>query len=297
MKDFDRDYDTLEISDLFPELGELTDINTETSTQIELERLHCKYQQIPAMKADFARDLTEVIEETGLPMAFCLALLVQMALHRTADVSTMVGILRPHFEDHEHPAQACADAIWEACGHDLLDYDDQRQLLVMVYDVDDETHRMIEQFMYPLPMVEKPSQVLTNKGTGYKTIKGSIILKNNHIEEDVCLDHINRMNAQELKLNTKIVSIMQNSWANLDKRQEDETVLEFRARQRAFKKFDRTSRDVIDLVSMQSEKFWLTHKYDKRGRTYAQGYHINYQSGDWHKAMIEFFHTEPLKEI
>lgn len=296
MKDFDQDYDSLPVEDFLPTIEELQDIDLEDSPQIALERLHSKYQQIPAMRADFDKDLAGLIIETGLPYAFCIDLLVQMALHRTADPATLVGILRPHFEDAEKPAQACADAIWEACGKDLLDYDEDRQKLVMVYDVDDETHMMIEQYMYPPPMVEAPSPVTSNRKTGYRTIKGSIILKHNHIEEDVCLDHINRVNAQELRLNTKIVQIMQNSWANLDKRQDDETVVEFRARQKAFKKFDRTSRDVIDLVAMQSDRFWLTHKYDKRGRTYAQGYHINYQSGDWHKAMIEFYRTEQLNE-
>jgi DNA-directed RNA polymerase len=41
-------------------------------------------------------------------------------------------------------------------------------------------------------------------------------------------------------------------------------------------------------------RFWLTHKYDKRGRTYCQGYHVSYQGNDYNKACIEFADGEPL---
>jgi DNA-directed RNA polymerase len=36
----------------------------------------------------------------------------------------------------------------------------------------------------------------------------------------------------------------------------------------------------------------MTHKYDKRGRTYSQGYHIQPQGSDWNKAVIEFADKE-----
>jgi len=38
----------------------------------------------------------------------------------------------------------------------------------------------------------------------------------------------------------------------------------------------------------------LTHKYDKRGRCYSQGYHVNPQGNDWNKAVIEFAEKEPV---
>lgn len=66
---------------------------------------------------------------------------------------------------------------------------------------------------------------------------------------------------------------------------------------RAFRKFDTDARDVIDALLLNDDGFWLTHKYDKRGRTYACAYHLNYQGNDWSKAIVEFAAAEPLKEI
>ena len=41
-----------------------------------------------------------------------------------------------------------------------------------------------------------------------------------------------------------------------------------------FEKYDRTAKDVIDLLIQEGNEFYLTHRYDKRGRTYSQGYQI-----------------------
>jgi DNA-directed RNA polymerase len=43
---------------------------------------------------------------------------------------------------------------------------------------------------------------------------------------------------------------------------------------------------------MLGNEFYLTHRYDKRGRCYAQGYHVNPQGNDWNKAVIELAEKE-----
>jgi DNA-directed RNA polymerase len=42
-------------------------------------------------------------------------------------------------------------------------------------------------------------------------------------------------------------------------------------------------------------RFYLTHRYDKRGRTYAQGYHVNTQGNCWNKAVIELADEEVVE--
>ena len=42
----------------------------------------------------------------------------------------------------------------------------------------------------------------------------------------------------------------------------------------------------------QGNRFYLTHKVDKRGRIYAQGYHITTQGTAFKKAMIELAEPE-----
>ena len=55
-------------------------------------------------------------------------------------------------------------------------------------------------------------------------------------------------------------------------------------------KFTEHSRNTSLWFSDKS--FWLTHKYDKRGRIYDVGYFINPQGNDYHKASIELAHKE-----
>lgn len=265
------------------------------ATQIELEELYSKHQKNRSIREDFAKDLAEAIEnQTDVPVEFALDLLTQMSLHLKASIPTLVGILQHHFKDEPKPAQACALMILQACKDDIVDYDDVTEMIVVRYEMSPAVKEQVDRFQYPLPMIEKPLEVRHNRQTGYRTIPGSIILKQNHHDDDVCLDHINRMNAQRLSVNPQVVAFIQNKWRHLDKRKDGETFQDFQKRKKAFAKFDRTSRDVIDAMLLSGNEFWLTHKYDKRGRTYCQGYHINYQGNDWNKAVVEFADGEPL---
>lgn len=268
-------------------------------TQIELEELHAKSQLLPALREDYRPEIEAQLIEMGINVEFALDLLAQAWLHKQAPVETFVGILRHHFETEAKPAQACADAIWEACEVDLVDYDPQAGEMGRIFfkhAPTAETQARIARFQYPLPMIEKPQEVRHNRQTGYRTIKDSLILKNNHHDEDICLDHINRVNGIKLKLNPDVVAFVQNSWKNLDKRKPGETREAYQKRVKAFHKYDTDARDVIDAMLLQGDGFWVTHRYDKRGRTYAAAYHCNYQGNDWSKAVIEFAQAEPLKD-
>lgn len=273
-------------------------ISIKGASQLELELLYSKYQLHGAMKQDFIeKGAPEALAQCGIPEEFGLALLVQLALMKRADIPTLVGVLRPHFEEEENPAQACADMIHKACAEDVCDWDPVAQQIVLRYDIDESLRARIDCFQYPLPMIEEPRPVTHNRQTGYRTIKQSVILKKNHHDYDVCLDHINRLNRQKLALNPDVVAFMQNSWKGLDKKKPDESDQDFRARVKAFEKYDRVSRDVIDTLSVEGDGFWLTHAYDKRGRTYVRGYHVNYQGNDWSKACVQFAAAEKLNDV
>ena len=51
----------------------------------------------------------------------------------------------------------------------------------------------------------------------------------------------------------------------------------------------------MSILVNAGNRFFLTHAYDKRGRTYAKGYHVNYQGNDWNKATICFAEGEIVK--
>ena len=262
--------------------------------QRELEKLYNKNQLIPRIKAEFLNceqfDFCEYMQEKDIPIGFGMDLLVQMALHKRCTLPILAGILDKHFN---YP-QKTTDMIRRCAEADLVDWSPTLKVFVVKFTISADVQEELDRFQFPLPMVTLPALVKTNRDTGYYTSSGSIILKKNHHEDDVCLDHINRMNRLKLTINQDVVTLVKNQWRNLDKAKDGETREDFEKRKRAFEKYDRTSRDVIKLIQQEGEHFHLTHKYDKRGRTYCQGYHINYQGAPWNKAVVHFADAEEV---
>lgn len=260
--------------------------------QMQLEKLFNKNQLIPRMRAEFEEsediNFKGFFESIGIPVKFGIDAMVQMALHKRADLPTLVGSLWHHYED----AQVVVDYLFKMATEDCFDFDPSIDKFIVRYGISEDVQLELEAFQYPLPMVVQPRPVLTNRDIGYLTSKGSIILKKNHTEDDVCLDHINRMNSIPLSINWDVANMVKNEWRNLDKKKDDETHEEFKKRVRAFEKYDRTAKDVMELLTKEGNRFHLTHKYDKRGRTYSQGYHVNYQGTSWNKAVLEFADKE-----
>lgn len=270
-------------------------MNPDIQTQIELEELHHKNQLLPRLRAEFEiEEIFDHADEHDLDHEFIVDLLAQMVLHKRATASTLIGILWRHFTDnHEDTTgfQHCADAIVKAAEVDFIDWHQLAQQFVLRIDVSDDVYADLERYQYPLPLVVLPKEVKTNRDTGYWSMgcaKGSLILRGGHHDDDICLDHINRVNRTALRVNPETAEMVQNQWRGLDRQKTDETKEEYLRRVKAFEKYDRTARDVMQHLFMAGNRFHLSHKYDKRGRCYAQGYHVNPQGNDWNKAVIEF---------
>jgi len=260
--------------------------------QIALETLYNKNQTLKRVRAEFTEcdtfDFAEFMSQHEIDEEFGFSLLTQMALHRRADLPTLVGVLRSHFND----GQKTVDMILKCAEVDLVDWDPTISKFITVFTISEDVQADLDRFQYPLPMVIEPKEVKNNKSSGYLTSSGSIILKNNHHEEDVCLDHINRMNKIKFTINTDTATMVANKWRNLDKPKAGESQQDYERRVRAFEKYDRTCKDVIDVLTEHGNEFYLTHKYDKRGRIYCQGYHISYQGAPWNKAVLELADKE-----
>lgn len=264
--------------------------------QMQLELLFSKNQLMPRMRKEFEEsediDFVGFFKSIGIDPKFGIDAMVQMALHKRADVPTLVGSLWHHYDN----AQDVIDALFKMASEDCFDFNPAIDKFIVKYGISQDVQLELEAFQYPLPMVVQPKEVVTNRDTGYLTSKGSIILKKNHIDDDVCLDHINRMNSIKLSINWDVAKMVKNSWKNLDKCKEGETREEYQKRVRAFEKYDRTAHEVMQLLTQEGNEFHLTHKYDKRGRTYSQGYHINYQGTSWNKAVLEFTDKEYVND-
>lgn len=262
--------------------------------QMQLEKLFNKNQLMSRLRQEFTEAeeglFVKFCEHQDIDVKFGIDLLSQMALHKRCDLETLVGCLRNHFPT----AQEVVDEIIKCAEADLVTYKVQLRQFIVIYEITADVQAELDRFQYPLPMIVPPKEVKNNKQSGYLCNNSSLILKNNHHDDDICLDHINRMNKIQLKLNMDTATMVQNSWSNLDKPKMGESREEFQKRVRAFNKYDETVHDVMAVLLDQSDVFYLTHKYDKRGRTYCQGHHVTYQGNAWNKAVIEFANEEEV---
>lgn len=145
----------------------------------------------------------------------------------------------------------------------------------------------VDQTKYLPPMVTQPRTLHNNKDSAYLTIKEeSLILKSgNHHGGDICLDSLNRFNAVELSLDLDMLSTYD----------EDPTyLLDTEKKKEQFDKMQRESYQVYADLVQAGNVFHLAHKYDKRGRTYAQGYHVSTQGNKFKKAIINFTEKEVI---
>lgn len=263
--------------------------------QRELEKLYNKNQLMTRIQSEFINceqfDFLTFFQEKGIPEKFGLDLMAQMALHKRCDLPTLVGTLRRHFPD----AQQVVDMIKLCAQLDLLNWSPDLKQFIVVVTISKDVQEELDRFQYPLPYVVVPKTVKSNSDTGMFTSGGSIILKKNHHDDDVCLDHINRCNRMAFRIDNRVATMVKNQWRNLDKAKDGESREDFEKRKRAFEKYDRTCKDVMDTVQKHSDTFHLGHKYDKRGRTYCQGYHVDYQGTAWNKAVILFANEEVVE--
>lgn len=279
----------------------------DTQPQIELERLYHKNQTLNRLRAEF-RDprIEEHCVQKNLPFTFVVDFLAQIYLHKRATADVLIGILWRHFapKDTEIPSKAClqecADTIVAATYSGLADYDEITRRFVVAVTISKTVQDELDRFQYPVPMVIEPNRVTRNNQTGYisrECATGSILLNNHYHEDDVCLDHINRVNKVPVSLNLRTAQMIKNQWRDLDKPKAGEEPKKYLDRVKAFEKYDRTAQDVMDLMYVAVDRFFVTNRYDARGRCYAQGYHINPQGNAWNKAVIEFADKELVSDV
>lgn len=140
------------------------------------------------------------------------------------------------------------------------------------------------------PMVCEPRELKHNFHSGYLTHNDSLMLggPHNHHDGDLCLDVLNTMNKVALSLDLDFLSHVE---------EEPTFVLDTPDKQRDWANFKKQSYCFYDLMASQGNRFYLTHKVDKRGRIYACGYHITTQGTAFKKAMLELADPEYVEGV
>jgi hypothetical protein len=128
----------------------------------------------------------------------------------------------------------------------------------------------------------------SNKDTGYLTFQDTLLLGHgNHHNGDICLDALNTINSVQLKLDTDFISSVEltPTFEIVTPQQQEQ-----------WDAYKRMTYRIMLLLATTNNHFYLTHRVDKRGRVYAQGYNISTQTHAHGQACIEFA-TEELIEV
>jgi hypothetical protein len=261
-------------------------------TQTDLEHLFNKFQLMKILRQEFETIVDIKVTEAGVEPEMAIEALCQMYLHRQADPQTMVGILSPKYGT----AQTVADKLFILVKMDYFDFNEDLDRFTVKYDLSDDVKEMLDRFQFPLPMVIKPMTVTDNFTTGYLTMKSPLVLNGSDYfnDVDICLDHLNRANAVALSMNFDVILSDQAKFVK-PVRAVGEDFDDYRKRLKQAEQFYQTSIVVMDQIAQLSDEIYLTHRYDRRGRVYASGYHVNSQGDDYRKACLCLSNKEVLR--
>lgn len=228
--------------------------------------------------------------------AMVMDIFVGIAYSQRPELFTSVSAqmaARLKFSDRTDAITTVAELMAVLCltdAFDILKPNKQASLMVVSrIPLSDNLKSFIENSQYLPPMVCEPLELTHNYSSGYLTHNDSLILgSGNHHDGDICLDTLNLMNKVALKLDTQF----------LCKAEEDPTFdLDTQDKEDAWRRFKTQSYMFYSLMEQQDNRFYFTHKVDKRGRAYSQGYHLNPQGSSFKKAMLELADEELIEGV
>lgn len=228
------------------------------------------------MEAVRQLELESIVWEIFIASAY--AQVPEMFSHFTSKLANLLG-----FDDKAQSITTAAEMVAVLCNTNAYDlYQESKYSswkIVSNIELPEELLHKVERSCYLPPHVSMPAKLQGNRTKLRETCDPeSLILNNNHHSGDICLDVLDTMNAVELCLNTEFLSNVE---------EEPNDPIEDREQQDQWDLFKRQSHEMYKLMVMQGNCFHLLHKVDKRGRIYAQGYHISTQGSSYKKAMLD----------
>lgn len=159
--------------------------------------------------------------------------------------------------------------------------------VVNPWSINDATKEHIQRAMYLPPLIIKPMKLKRNNHSVYlNTSKDSLILgKGNYHNEKISLDVLNILNSTALSINTEMLKYLTEDL--LLNEGELSAMKSDPKRKEQYDKLMKESAYVYAYLVNNGNEFYLGHKFDKRGRTYAQGYHCSYQGNAFRKSVVD----------
>lgn len=197
------------------------------------------------------------------------------------------------FDNHEDSIRTVSEMVGVLCYTDAYDIRKEHPMASMMVisklELPDDIIARIKRSLYLPPMLCEPEYLEGNFDSAYLTFNDSLLLgQNNAHSEDICLDALNIQNNVALNINQEFLLAVE---------EEPNHELDTVEKLQLWTDFVQQSVEVYGLMLAGGNKFWLTNKYDKRGRMYAQGYHVTTQGSPYKKAMLEFSDKKMLEGI
>ena len=226
-------------------------------------------------------DMEQIVTEIFVGIAYCLDETLFTSV--TAQLAS-----RLRFDNKRDAITTVAEMVAVLCMTDAFDICKANRgaslVVVSLIPLDAKVLEFIENTRYLPPMLCTPRELTTNYSSGYLTHNDSLILgSGNHHDGDICLDVLNTLNRVELQLATDFLSTV-----------EEEPTFELDTQDKVdqWMAFKKQSYKFYLLIAKAGNRFWLTHKADKRGRLYASGYNISTMGSAFKKASIELAKEE-----
>lgn len=255
--------------------------------QKELEDTHNKNLLMDRVFSEFKSDeaLQKLINDAGLEPHIANKALVFIAIYKRVGLDTFISML--YKPTGIYPLEEIVSEVEKLVKLKFILFDCDKLQFIVRFQLDEETQKELDAFQYPLPLVVKPKLIRNNFSSAYyQKRKQSILLKNKSTKKDVNLEHINLMNQVAFQINTNVLAKAENHWD--PKKNPDET-------ERNFKRFTKYCKVAQKIIMDCGNKFYFSHRYDYRGRTYDEGYYIHYQGNDYCKSLIEFANKEIIE--
>lgn len=158
-------------------------------------------------------------------------------------------------------------------------------MLDMHIELDEESQSRIHNTQYRMPSVLTPEDVKPRDYIGLTSKESMVLGEGTHCNE-IATDSLNRFNQVPLSLNVNMLTTFSEQapeFTNLDHAKQWEQMVN-------------ESYGVYKELIQLGNHFYIYHKYDKRGRTYACGYHVNPQGNSFRKAIVELTNKELVED-
>ena len=246
-------------------------------------------------KNERIRILSLQIEDEGLDNLVVAIVAAVIHTHKPQTIQQCVGYLQGYLkhEDQFDRVRTAAELL-AVCGSEGGLYSITRRgsgyatmVTVNYWPLIDTV--MLDKFdwindtIFNPPLLERPKKVRDNSNCGYHTFNEPLILgTHTQHNEHQDYDAINILNGIPWVLDQDVLEEPENTPAELNTPE----------KQRQFVQHVQQSQCVYRLLG--TKPFFLAWQPDSRGRIYSHGYHVNFQSHEYKKAMLSFNHYEVL---